>query len=114
MPNRTCRIWISACSGSLPLAMTVWLFCSASAAAACAVATFIRSPAELAAVAAYQPFAPAELTQEGSSMYIAFLQAAPGDAAAQKLLTFRTEVDDFHVHNREFYWLRRIRMSDST
>ena len=78
-----------------------------------AVATFIRSTAELAAVAAYQPFASAELTQEGSSMYIAFLQAAPGDAAAQKLLTFRTEVDDFHVHDREFYWLRRIRMSDS-
>jgi uncharacterized protein (DUF1697 family) len=79
-----------------------------------AVATFIRSAAELAAVADYQPFTPAELAEEGSSVYVAFLQAAPNAAAAQKLLTFRTEVDDFHVHEREVYWLCRIRMSDST
>ena len=79
-----------------------------------AVATFIRSTAQLAAVAAYQPFPPAELAQEGSSLYIAFLQAAPGDTAAQKLLAFRTEVDDFHIHGREAYWLCRIRSSDST
>ncbi len=77
------------------------------------VATFIRSTDELAAVAAYQPFTPAELVQDGSSLYIAFLQAAPGDAAAQKLLAFRTEVDDFHIHGREAYWLCRIRSSDS-
>ena len=79
-----------------------------------AVATFIRSDAELAAVAAYQPFAPAELAAEGGSMYVAFLRAAPDHAAAQKLLTLRTEVDDFHIHERELYWLRRIRISDST
>src|SRR5689334_7823353 len=79
-----------------------------------AVATFIRSTAELAAVAAYQPFPPAELAAEGSSLYIAFLQAAPSATAAQKLLAFRGEVDDFHIHEREVYWLARIRMSDST
>jgi len=78
-----------------------------------AVATFIRSDAELSAVAAYQPFAPAEMAAEGSSLYVAFLQAEPDHAAAQKLLTFRSEVDDFHVHEREFYWLSRARMSDS-
>ena len=79
-----------------------------------AVATFIRSAAELAAVAAYQPFTPAELAVEVGSLYVAFLQAAPDGAAAQKLLTFRTEVDDFHIHEREFYWLCRIRISDLT
>jgi uncharacterized protein (DUF1697 family) len=78
-----------------------------------AVATFIRSAAELAAVAAYQPFAPAELAAESSSMYVAFLQAVPSDAAAQKLLALRNETDDFHILDREFYWLRRMRMSDS-
>jgi uncharacterized protein (DUF1697 family) len=79
-----------------------------------AVATFIRSPAELAAVAAYQPFTADELAAEGGSLYVAFLKAAPDRAAVQKLLTFRTEVDDFHVHEREVYWLSRARMSDST
>ena len=79
-----------------------------------AVATFIRSDAELAAIAAYQPFAPAELAAEGGSMYVAFLHAAPDHAATQKLLTLRTEADDFHIHERELYWLRRIRISDST
>jgi uncharacterized protein (DUF1697 family) len=79
-----------------------------------AVATFVRSAAELADVAAYQPFTPAELMQPGNSLYIAFLHAAPADAAAQKLLALRTAVDDFHIHGREAYWLCRIRMSDST
>ena len=78
------------------------------------VATFIRSAAELAAVAAYQPFPPAELAAEGSSLYVSFLRSAPADAAAQKLLALRTEADDFHVHEREFYWLRRSRISDAT
>jgi len=78
-----------------------------------AVATFIRSAAELAAVAAYQPFTPAELAAEGNSLYVAFLQAALPGAAAQKLLACRTEVDDFHIYEREAYWLCRIRSSDS-
>src|SRR3954451_4103174 len=53
-----------------------------------AVATFLRSTAELAAVAAYQPFSQAQLAAEGGSLYVAFLRAAPGDAAAQRLLAF--------------------------
>jgi uncharacterized protein (DUF1697 family) len=79
-----------------------------------AVATFIRSAGELAAVASQQPFAPAELAAEGSSLYVAFLRARPDGAAAQKLLALRTEVDDFHIHERELYWLRRVRISEST
>jgi len=78
------------------------------------VATFIRSAAELAAVAAYQPFSPTDLAAEGNSLYVAFLQAEPASSAAAKLLAFRNEVDDFHIHQREAYWLCRIRSSDST
>jgi uncharacterized protein (DUF1697 family) len=79
-----------------------------------AVATFIRISAELAAVARYQPFAPAELAAEGNSLYVAFLPAPPAGAAEQKLLAFRTAVDDFHVHEREVYWLCRKKISEST
>jgi uncharacterized protein (DUF1697 family) len=78
------------------------------------VTTFIRSPSELAAVASYQPFPAADLAAAGASLYIAFLKASPTGEAQQKLLAFRTEIDDFHSHGREVYWLCRTRMSDST
>lgn len=78
------------------------------------VATFIRSAPELAAIAHYQPFPPADLDGEGNALYIAFLPAPPSVEAQQKLLAFRTAVDDFHVHGREVYWLCRKKISDST
>ena len=65
------------------------------------VATFVRSPSELAAIASYRPFADAVLDDDGSSLYVAFLPGTPNMAAQQKLMTFRTETDDFHVHERE-------------
>ena len=77
------------------------------------VATFIRSVSELADIAYYQPFTTSELDKEGNSLYIAFLPAPPSDEAQQKLGTFRTEVDDFHVHKREIYWLCRKKLSES-
>jgi uncharacterized protein (DUF1697 family) len=77
------------------------------------VVTFLRSTAELADIAKYRPFPEAELTAEGTSLYIAFLQDAPGDKAQEGLMAFRTDEDDFHVHAREIYWLRRGNMSDS-
>ena len=79
-----------------------------------AVATFIRSEEELAAIANYKPFPAAELDATGNALYIAFLAAPPTGEARQKLMAFRTEVDDFHVHEREVYWLCRTMMSRST
>lgn len=77
------------------------------------VATFVRTVSEVAAIAAYKPFAASELDAEGNSLYIAFLPAPPGDDAHQKLMSFRSEIDDFHVHDREVYWLCRKQISDS-
>lgn len=76
------------------------------------VATFIRAPAELAAVAAYQPFA-AEPDVAAHGLYVAFLASPPSSAAWQKLLALQTTTDAFHVHERELYWLCRTKMSDS-
>jgi uncharacterized protein (DUF1697 family) len=78
------------------------------------VATFLRSTSELAAVAAHQPFPPAELEQPGHYLYIAFLPSPPSEEPHRKLLTFTCEVDEFHVHGREIYWLCRKKISDST
>jgi uncharacterized protein (DUF1697 family) len=78
-----------------------------------AVETFLRSTAELLAVADYQPFPASELQAAGNVLYIGFLADEPSDAAKQKVLSLRTEGDEFHVHGRELYWLCRKNLSDS-
>jgi uncharacterized protein (DUF1697 family) len=77
------------------------------------VATFIRSTAETAAIAVYRPFSDEELEAEGNILYIGFLGNLPSDEAKQRLLSFPTEVDDFHFSKRELYWLCRTKFSDS-
>jgi uncharacterized protein (DUF1697 family) len=77
------------------------------------VSTLIRSTSELAAVARYQPFPAAEPDAENSSLYIMFLRGPLSSEAQHKLMTLRTAIDDFHVHEREVYWLCRKKFSDS-
>ena len=77
------------------------------------VATFLRTPKELAAVARHQPFAAAELEGEGNVLYVAFLSHEPDAEAARKLSSYADEVDDFHVSGRELYWLSRKRRGES-
>jgi uncharacterized protein (DUF1697 family) len=78
------------------------------------VATFVRAVPELEAVARYQPFGDSELKAEDAAvLYIGFLADPPGEPAKQKLLSFATEIDDFHVSGREVYWLCRKKFSDS-
>jgi uncharacterized protein (DUF1697 family) len=77
------------------------------------VATFVRSASELADISRYRPFDPSALDAQGTSLYIAFLPAPLSAEAEQKLMTYRTEVNDFAVHGREVYWLCRKRMSES-
>lgn len=74
------------------------------------VATFIRSAAELEAIAALEPFGAAD---PDHSMYVAFLHTPPADEAQRGLGDLRSEFDDFHVEGREIYWLCRGRMTES-
>jgi uncharacterized protein (DUF1697 family) len=77
------------------------------------VATFIRTDAELAAIAVYQPFHQSEL-DAATALNVAFLAEPLDKPAVQKLLTLHTDIDDFHVHAREVYWLCRKQQSEST
>ncbi len=77
------------------------------------VATFIRSPSELADIASYQPFAASEPDASGHPLYIAFAAAPPSDEAEQRLMAYRNEIDDFHIHGREIYWSCRKKISES-
>lgn len=75
------------------------------------VATFLRTTAEVDAVARHWPFAAGQ--GEETTLFVSFLHGAPGEDGVRKLMAFRTADDDFAVHGREVYWLRRGRSSDS-
>ena len=77
------------------------------------VDTFVRTRAEVAAAAAFRPFAKADLENSAPTVYAAFLKEAFGAEQARRLLACRTDVDDFCVEGREFYWLCRIRSNES-
>ncbi len=77
------------------------------------VATFIRTTAELAEFARYKPFKESDLNADGNTLYIAFLAGLPADAAQQKLLSFTTDIDEFHLNGPEVYWLCRKKMGES-
>jgi uncharacterized protein (DUF1697 family) len=70
------------------------------------VATFLRTPAQVAAVAAYQPFPDLDPTH---SLYVGFLRSPPSEERRDKLLALGSDVDDFHVHDRELYWRLRVK-----
>jgi uncharacterized protein (DUF1697 family) len=76
------------------------------------VATFVRSAAELKAVAAHQPF-PADELARAFGLMVAFLKAPPGEAEWARVLRYRRESDDFAVRGREIYWLRRAQQSET-
>jgi len=73
-----------------------------------AVGTFVRSMEEIRAVSEYQPF-----SKKGLVLNVAFIRQPLAHAVVEQVMAFRTEVDDFHVHGREVYWLCQIRQSDS-
>jgi uncharacterized protein (DUF1697 family) len=77
-----------------------------------AVTTFVRTPDEISAVVAHEPFA-RSVIDKAHALWIAFLKDAPGADAARKLSALRCATDDFYVNGREVYWLRRVTSSES-
>ncbi|HKV99864.1 MAG TPA: DUF1697 domain-containing protein [Vicinamibacterales bacterium] len=76
------------------------------------VKTFLRTDAEVAAIAAHRAFEPARVASAGS-FNVGFLAGALDKAAITKVKGFVSEIDDFHVNGRELYWLCRTKQSDS-
>jgi uncharacterized protein (DUF1697 family) len=70
------------------------------------VGTFVRSMDEIRAISVFEPF-----SNKGYALNVGFMRGPLSDA--EQVKPFVTEVDDFHVHGREVYWLCRIRQSDS-
>jgi uncharacterized protein (DUF1697 family) len=75
--------------------------------------TFIRTAAELAAIANHEAF-DAGGAAGATTFVVGFLGAAPDSAALQTIAAFESEHDRFRVHGRELFWLSRHKQSEST
>ncbi len=77
------------------------------------VATFLRTESELAAIAAYDPF-PGVDRDDTHALHVTFLRVAPDASLRDALLGAANDEDRFAFGQREFYWLRHGRMTDTT
>ena len=73
------------------------------------VPTFLRSPAELEAIAGFEPSGKASAT----SVYVIFLHAPASDDLRSRLVEFVSEMDDFRFAGSEIYWLIRDKLTES-
>ncbi len=77
------------------------------------VAAFLRTADQVRTVANYHPF-PSSRSAAALQLNVAFLSGPPDGSSRRRVMTLRTDVDDFRFHDREFYWLSRLRQSEST
>jgi uncharacterized protein (DUF1697 family) len=75
------------------------------------VSTFLRTPGELAALVRHEPFPGRD---ESAALWVGFLKAELSRESRDRLLAFRTAVDEFESRGREAFWMHRTRMSEST
>jgi uncharacterized protein (DUF1697 family) len=82
------------------------------------VETFLRTPAEIAAVVAAidadDVFQADDVTAPGHAVQIGFLRDAVTAADGRTVAGFSTDRDVLRVRGRELFWLCRGRMSDNT
>ncbi|HTL98864.1 MAG TPA: DUF1697 domain-containing protein [Holophagaceae bacterium] len=76
------------------------------------VATFLRTDAELAGIAAREPFTAKEL-ETAAARNIGFLEAPLDGEAERALMALQTPDDEFRLHGRELHWLSRVKQSES-
>jgi uncharacterized protein (DUF1697 family) len=69
------------------------------------VAAFVRTGAEIAAIAAYKPFDAGDLEASAGKLQVALLPAKPTVKARKQMLALQSEDDLLHIHGRELYWL---------
>jgi len=77
------------------------------------VPTFIRSPAELEAIAAHPWDEPPKGQTPDSSLYVIFLEKPASAELSAAFQGLNSEMDDFEVSGREVYWRIQGKMTDS-
>lgn len=76
------------------------------------VKTFLRTDAEVAAIARFQPF-PSAQTEASKTLLVGFMEAPFSAAAAKAWLALKTDREDFKARGREAYWLCKDGQSQS-
>jgi uncharacterized protein (DUF1697 family) len=76
------------------------------------VKTFLRTPEEVAAIAKYQAF-PKAAVESAGAYCVGFLSASLSSEQKNALMDLKTEIDDFHLHGHEIYWLCKVKQSES-
>ncbi len=77
------------------------------------VPTFVRTAAEVCAIAASTPFTASELDGAGKPQ-VALLQTPPDETARNSVLALSTPDDRLVIEGRELHWLPSGGISDST
>lgn len=77
------------------------------------VPTFVRTAAELRAVAAFEPFPAAEVAASAGRLQVFFLRAPLSGTQREEVLAYASGSDRLAVDGRELYWLPRGDLSDS-
>jgi uncharacterized protein (DUF1697 family) len=77
------------------------------------VETFIRSPRELTAILAHDPFARSKQRTPQSRLFIGFLKATPPADICKSLDGCLSPIDEFRIRERELYWSVTSRLSES-
>ena len=77
------------------------------------VTTFIRSPAELQAMAAFGAADAVTGDPSTSSLYVVLLRAPAADELRSRLFDLRSEMDEFRFSGREIYWLIQGKITES-
>jgi len=76
------------------------------------VSTFVRTDAEVGRIACHQAFSEAAISS-AATFCVGFLGAPLSAEATRRAMAFKTSDDDFRVHGSEFYWLGRLKQSES-
>lgn len=77
------------------------------------VATFLRSPAQLAAIAAVSRADDVAAAQSGSSHYVVFLHSPAPESLRSRLADLETEMDSFQFSGPEIHWRIQGKLTDS-
>jgi uncharacterized protein (DUF1697 family) len=77
------------------------------------VPVYLRSAAELAAVAAHEPFGARAVAKSKGKLQVSFLKRKPTAAAVRKALALASDDDRLAIEGRELYWLPSGGISES-
>ncbi len=78
------------------------------------IQVFLRTAAEVRAIAAHEPFDARQVARSEGKLQIDLLLKRPTQAARRQVLALATDDDRLAIKGRELYWLPRGGMMDSS